>query len=127
MPINPNLPADGVAASKADLRANLQAAKDGIEGAAGTSTDSTPITIDQADFGDSMDFLQVHDSASAVDLTLGTGVPAKNTVHVIQLSSGVVHVQATNLLTGAISTTAQYDSLVFRSLGSNQWIRVQTA
>jgi hypothetical protein len=54
-------------------------------------------------------------------------VPAKKTVHVIQLNSGVVHVQATNLLTGAVSTTAQYDSLVFRSLGSNQWIRVQTA
>lgn len=127
MPIDPTKPVDGVPAEKADLRASLQAAKDGVEGAHAISTDGTAITIDETDFGDSMDFLQIHDSSSAVNLTLGTGVATKKTFHVVQKGSGVVNVQATNLLTGAVSTTTQYDSLVFRSLGSNQWVRIQTA
>ena len=92
MPINPNLPADGIAASKAELRANLLAAKDGVEGDDVTNTGTTPVTITNANLGtdpfDAMDYSFKHNNASAVAVTLGTGVPKKKTVMVTSSALG---------------------------------------
>lgn len=130
MPIDPTKPADGVAAVKGDLRANLQAAKEGIEGDTDTNT-GTSATITNTQFGangDSQDYLFIHNHATnACDLTLGTGVPVGKSVHVFQADAGVVNVQATNVATGAFSTTTQYDSLVFRVVDTDTWARFQLA
>lgn len=125
--IDPTKPVDGVPADKGDLRANLQSARDGIEGAGGADNAGTSITINAASFGDSMDYLLVCTAGTAVGVTLGADVPAKKALHIVQKGAGLVTVAATNVLTGSIATTALYDSLVFRSLGSGEWVRVQTA
>jgi hypothetical protein len=132
MPIDPTKPADGVPASKSELRANLQAALDGIGGGGGSANTNTSITINAASFGDSMDYFLICTATSAVAVTLAADVPTKKTLHVLaKHATADVTVDdngsTSNLLTGLIATTAQYDSLVFRSLGSGEWVRVQTA
>lgn len=127
MPINPDLPLDDISAEKQDLRDNLQAAKDGIEGVGGIVTSGSPFTINATSFGDSMDYWLPWNAATTASVTLATGVAVRKTFHCTRLGAGNVSVAATNVVSGAIATTTLYDSLVFRSLGNNTWVRVQTA
>jgi hypothetical protein len=130
MPIDPTKPIDAAPAVKSDLRANLQATKDGIEGAGGASNANTSITINAASFGDSMDYFLVCTAATTVTVTLAGDVPTKKTLHVLRKGAGNVAVvgsgSPSSLLTGDVTTTAQYDSFVFRSLGSAEWVKMQT-
>lgn len=130
--IDPTKPVDGVPADKGDLRANLQSAKDGIEGAGDSDNSDAAVAVNAALFGDSMDYLLTCTNATATAVTLGSDVPRKKALHVIaKHATADVTVDdngsTSSLLTGSIATTAQYDSLVFRSLGSGEWVRVQTA
>lgn len=127
MQIDPTKPADGVLSNKGDLRANLQAARDGITGAGQISTTGTPFTIDEGDYGSSMDYWLVWNAAGAASVTLGTGVAFGKTFQVTRLGAGNITVNATNVVTGSTATTTLHDSLVFRSLGNNTWVRIQAA
>ena len=126
MPIDPTKPEDGVPADKADLRANLQAAQDGVQGAGQIFTTGSPFTIDDTDFGDSWDYFFVWNASGDANVTLATGVPFGKGFHALRLGAGEINIAATNVVTGAVSTASQYDSIVLRSLGNNTWARVQS-
>lgn len=119
MPIDPTLPLDNVAAQKGDLRANLQAAKDGIE-AAVTTNSGTAITVNAASFGDHQFIKILCTGATAITVTLANNVPAGKAVEfvayhatadiTVQAGSGATLVKPTS---ASHSTTAQYEALVY--------------
>ena len=127
MPIDVTKPVDGVAAVKADLRANLLAAKTGIDGTGAIQTTGSPFTINSATFGDSVNHWLPWNAAGTATVTLSTGVAFGRTFHTTRLGAGNVSVNATNVVSGAAATTTLYDSLVFCSLGNNTWVKVQSA
>jgi hypothetical protein len=125
--IDPTRPLEGAPASKADLRTNLQAAKDEIEAlqvpieqGGGGGFAGTALTVDAASFGAASEILIRCTSSSPVTITLAADVPFGKGVHVVQYGSGSVTGQAgasASLVKPAAaspSTSGQYDSLVFR-------------
>ena len=92
MPIDATKPLDGVAASKADLRANLQAAKTGIE--AGVSSNSgTAITINAASFGDRQYLKVLCTAATAIAVTLANDGPVGKSVELVRTAAGNITAQ----------------------------------
>lgn len=118
MPIDATKPVDGVPAVKADLRANLQAAKDGIE--AGISTNSgTAITVNAASFGDRQFIKILCSAATNPTVTLANDVPAGKSVELVAFhATADVTVQAgagatlVKPASAALVTTEQYEAMV---------------
>jgi len=134
MPIDPTKPLDGVNAVKADLRVNLQAAKDGIETAdsvlAGGST-----TISATTFGNHTFARMRCTSGAAVTVTLGSNVLAGCALELVQYGTGLVTAIAGAGATlvkpaaASTSTAAQYDAMIFEvdtNTGSNAAWRLVT-
>lgn len=115
--IDPTKPADGVDSVKADLRANLQAAADGIS-PADTLSAATAITVNAAAFG-AHALARIRCSANAaVTVTLAADVPAGKAVQLVQYGSGIVTPVAGSGATlvkpasATYPTAAQYDAIV---------------
>jgi hypothetical protein len=119
MAIDATKPADGTPAVKSDLRANLQAAADGIS--ADVSTDATTtISIDAAAFGDHQFIKILCTSTSAISVTLENDVPAGKAVEVVRYgASGDITAAAgsgASLVkpsSASLTTSQQYEAMVF--------------
>jgi hypothetical protein len=134
MPIDPTKPLDSVNAVKADLRTNLQAAKDGIETAdsvlAGTAT-----TVSGTTFGNHT-FVRIRCTGGATaTVTLANNVPAGCALELVQYGAGLVTAipgaGATLVKPAAASTStaAQYDAMIFEvdtNTGTNAAWRLVT-
>jgi hypothetical protein len=119
--INPLLPADGVPASKHDLRQNLQAARNEIEALQTVQENelaTTSQTVDAAYFGNAAAVFVRCTSGSAVAVTLEADVAAGKGIHIVQWGVGIVTVEAgpgaviRKPAAASLSTAEQYDSLV---------------
>jgi hypothetical protein len=123
--IDPTKPVDGIAASKADLRANLAAAKSEIEtlqlqaAVLDAANAGTSITVNNSAFAGHMVYRLRCTASSAVTVTLANDVPAGRAVEVVQYGSGLITAQAgsgATLVRPSValpSTTSQYETMVF--------------
>jgi hypothetical protein len=123
--IDPTKPADGVAASKADLRANLTAAKSEIETlqAQAVVLDAakaeTSITVTSSTFAGHTVYRLRCTASSDVTVTLANDVSAGCALEVVQYGSGLVTAEAgsgASLVRPSValpSTTSQYEAMVF--------------
>lgn len=109
MPIDPTKPADGVAAVKGDLRANLQAAKDGILPTMATSS-ATAITVDAATFGDAQLVILLCTASGAVTVTGANDVPEGKMLMYARKGTGNVSFTA-NTFTKPTSVSASTTEL----------------
>ena len=118
MPIDATKPVDNVDASKADLRANLLAAKDGIL-TADSANPGTAIIVSSTNFGDHT-FVRIRCTAnSAVTVTLANSAPAGVALELVQYGTGIITAvsgSGATLLkppTTTAVTTSQYDAMIF--------------
>ena len=124
--IDPTRPAQDVPASKADLRANLQAAKDEIEAlqdaaSPGISTTAAPtISVQASSFGDRQYIKLLCSATSAITITLEANVPAGKAVELVRYgATGNITARAGTGATlvkpssASHSTTEQYEALVY--------------
>ena len=119
--IDATKPVDGIPANKAELRANLLAAKTEIEALQVTDENEltgTSLTVNAALFGAAASLMVRCTSTSAVTITLAADVPVGKSVHIVQWASGLVVAQAgasaavRKTVPATLTTAEQYDLLV---------------